>query len=100
MRTETSGTPFIASAMSFGRLAARIFAEEHRLYPEAIRIVLAGGSQVVDRRFVRSARDQAGAPQRRHNDDSRGPRFAMSRFDASVVVKWFVPEIHSQNCRA
>ncbi len=34
-------------------LAARILVEEHRLYPEAIRIVLEGGWQVVGRRFIR-----------------------------------------------
>ncbi len=36
-------------------LAARILVEEHRLYPEAIRIVLDGGWQVIGRRFVRHA---------------------------------------------
>jgi phosphoribosylglycinamide formyltransferase-1 len=36
-------------------LAARILVEEHALYPEAIRIVLAGGWRVVGRRFVRDA---------------------------------------------
>ena len=34
-------------------LSARILVEEHRLYPEAIRIVLDGGWQVVGRRFIR-----------------------------------------------
>ena len=34
-------------------LAARILREEHRLYPEAIRIVLGGGWRVEGRRFVR-----------------------------------------------
>ncbi len=34
-------------------LARRILVEEHRIYPEAIRIVLDGGWQVVGRRFVR-----------------------------------------------
>lgn len=33
-------------------LAARILAEEHRLYPEAIRIVIAGGWRIEGRRFV------------------------------------------------
>jgi phosphoribosylglycinamide formyltransferase-1 len=37
------------------RLAARILAEEHRIYPEAIRLVLEGGWEVVGRRFVRRA---------------------------------------------
>ena len=35
-------------------LAARILAEEHRAYPEAVRIVLDGGWRVEGRRFVRS----------------------------------------------
>ena len=33
-------------------LAARILVEEHRLYPEAIGILLAGGWRVEGRRFV------------------------------------------------
>jgi phosphoribosylglycinamide formyltransferase 1 len=33
-------------------LAGRILVEEHKLYPEAIRIVLAGGWRVEGRRFV------------------------------------------------
>ena len=33
-------------------LSARILVEEHRLYPEAIRLVLEGGWVVVGRRFV------------------------------------------------
>ena len=35
-------------------LAARILDEEHRAYPEAVRIVLEGGWKIVGRRFVRS----------------------------------------------
>ena len=35
-------------------LAARILIEEHRIYPEAVRIVLAGGWTIEGRRFVRS----------------------------------------------
>ncbi len=34
-------------------LAARILVEEHRIYPEAIRLVLEGGWEIVGRRFVR-----------------------------------------------
>jgi phosphoribosylglycinamide formyltransferase-1 len=34
-------------------LSARILVEEHRLYPEALRVVLAGGWRVVGRRFLR-----------------------------------------------
>ena len=33
-------------------LSARILVEEHRLYPEAIRIVLGGGWSVTNRRFI------------------------------------------------
>jgi len=36
-------------------LAARILVEEHRIYPEAIQIVLAGGWTIAGRRFVRTA---------------------------------------------
>ncbi len=35
-------------------LAARILPEEHRLYPEAIRLILDGGWRVEGRRFLRS----------------------------------------------
>jgi phosphoribosylglycinamide formyltransferase-1 len=35
-------------------LAARILAEEHRAYPEAVRLILAGGWRIDGRRFVRS----------------------------------------------
>jgi len=35
-------------------LAARILVEEHRVYPEAVRVVLDGGWRVEGRRFVRS----------------------------------------------
>jgi phosphoribosylglycinamide formyltransferase-1 len=34
-------------------LSARILIEEHKLYPEAIRIVLNGGWRIAGRRFVR-----------------------------------------------
>jgi phosphoribosylglycinamide formyltransferase-1 len=36
-------------------LAARILAEEHRTYPEAVQLILDGGWRVDGRRFVRSA---------------------------------------------
>jgi phosphoribosylglycinamide formyltransferase-1 len=36
-------------------LAARILIQEHALYPEAIRLVLDGGWEIVGRRFVRAA---------------------------------------------
>ena len=35
-------------------LAARILVEEHRLYPEAVALVIEGGWSVEGRRFVRS----------------------------------------------
>jgi phosphoribosylglycinamide formyltransferase-1 len=35
-------------------LSARILAEEHRIYSEAIRIVLAGRYRIVGRRVVRT----------------------------------------------
>jgi phosphoribosylglycinamide formyltransferase 1 len=38
------------------RLAARILVEEHRLYPEAVRLLLDGAHDVQGRRFVRRAR--------------------------------------------
>lgn len=38
-------------------LAARILIEEHRIYPEAIRLVLEGNWKVVGRRFVREVSD-------------------------------------------
>jgi phosphoribosylglycinamide formyltransferase-1 len=41
------------------RLSERILVEEHRIYPEAIRLLLAGGWTVAGRRVVRQA--QAGA---------------------------------------
>jgi len=34
------------------RLAARILEEEHRAYPDAVRLILDGGWRVEDRRFV------------------------------------------------
>jgi phosphoribosylglycinamide formyltransferase-1 len=34
-------------------LSARILVEEHHLYPEALRLVLAGGWRIAGRRFVR-----------------------------------------------
>jgi phosphoribosylglycinamide formyltransferase 1 len=41
-------------------LSARILAEEHRIYPEAIRLILAGGWSVEGRRFVTSRRENPG----------------------------------------
>ena len=41
-------------------LAARILAEEHRAYPEAVQIVLNGGWRIAGRRFLRSASAASG----------------------------------------
>ena len=35
-------------------LSERILVEEHRLYPEAVKIVLGGGWRIEGRRFVRT----------------------------------------------
>jgi phosphoribosylglycinamide formyltransferase-1 len=37
-------------------LSARILVEEHKIYPEAIRLVLEGTGRVVGRRFVQSGK--------------------------------------------
>jgi phosphoribosylglycinamide formyltransferase-1 len=57
---ELDGGPIILQAAvpvldgdTVDTLSARILVEEHRLYPEAIRIVLDGGWRVDGRRFVR-----------------------------------------------
>jgi phosphoribosylglycinamide formyltransferase-1 len=42
----------VRSADTVETLAARILVEEHRLYPQAIRLVLAGGWLVQGRRFM------------------------------------------------
>ena len=42
-------------------LSARILVEEHRIYPEAIRLVLDGGWRLEGRRFVRASTTRAGA---------------------------------------
>lgn len=42
-------------------LSARILVEEHRIYPEAIRLVLEGGWRLEGRRFVRASPTRAGA---------------------------------------
>ena len=36
-------------------LAARVLVEEHRLYPEAIQLLLDGGWSILGRRFIRAA---------------------------------------------
>ena len=40
-------------------VAARILVEEHRAYPEAVRLVLSGGWRVEGRRVVRAAEARA-----------------------------------------
>ncbi|MBI2188887.1 MAG: phosphoribosylglycinamide formyltransferase [Acidobacteria bacterium] len=45
-------------------LAARILVEEHKTYPEAVSIVLAGGWRVEGRRFLRSASAASASPSR------------------------------------
>ena len=42
-------------------LSGRILVEEHRIYPEAIRLVLEGGWRLEGRRFVRASPTRAGA---------------------------------------
>jgi phosphoribosylglycinamide formyltransferase-1 len=44
----------VLPADTLDTLAARILAEEHRTYPEAIRRVLEGGWRIEGRRFVSS----------------------------------------------
>jgi phosphoribosylglycinamide formyltransferase-1 len=62
--SELDGGPIVLQAAvpvldddTADALAARILVEEHRIYPEAIGIVLDGGWSVEGRRFV-SARDR------------------------------------------
>ncbi len=45
-------------------LAARILVEEHKAYPEAVGVVLAGGWRIDGRRFVRSATAASASPPR------------------------------------
>jgi phosphoribosylglycinamide formyltransferase-1 len=56
---ELDGGPIVAQAAvpvfpddTADTLSARILAEEHRLYPEAIAVLLAGGWSIAGRRFV------------------------------------------------
>jgi phosphoribosylglycinamide formyltransferase-1 len=46
----------VLSGDTIESLSARILVEEHRLYPEAIRVVLAGGWRIEGRRFVHPVR--------------------------------------------
>ena len=59
--SELDGGPIVLQAAvpvadddTVDTLSARILIEEHRIYPEAIRLVLAGGWSIAGRRFVRS----------------------------------------------
>jgi len=59
---ELDGGPIVLQASvavladdTVDTLSARILVEEHRLYPEAIRVVLAGGWRIDGRRFVCAA---------------------------------------------
>ncbi|MCU1383761.1 MAG: phosphoribosylglycinamide formyltransferase [Acidobacteria bacterium] len=62
VNAELDGGPIVLQAAvpvvegdTVDTLEARILAEEHRLYPEAIRVFLDGGWAIVGRRFVRLA---------------------------------------------
>jgi phosphoribosylglycinamide formyltransferase-1 len=45
---------------TFDTLAARILIEEHRIYPEAVQTMLAGGWRIEGRRFVRASQNVPG----------------------------------------
>jgi phosphoribosylglycinamide formyltransferase-1 len=62
VNAELDGGPIILQAPvvvhdtdTVDTLSARILIEEHKLYPEAIRLVLEGGWRIEGRRFVRGA---------------------------------------------
>ncbi len=59
---ELDGGPIVVQAAvpvrdddSVELLSARILIEEHRLYPEAVRIILDGGWRVAGRKFIRAS---------------------------------------------
>ncbi len=61
--SELDGGPIIVQAAvpvladdTVDTLSARILLEEHRIYPEAIQLVLDGGWSIEGRRFVRRMR--------------------------------------------
>lgn len=65
---ELDGGPIILQSAvpvmdddSVASLSSRILIEEHRIYPEAIRLVLEGGWRLEGRRFVRASSTRAGA---------------------------------------
>ena len=60
--SELDGGPIVLQAAvpvhaddTVETLSARVLAEEHRLYPDAIRLVLEGGWTIVGRRLVRGS---------------------------------------------
>jgi phosphoribosylglycinamide formyltransferase-1 len=60
--TELDGGPIVLQAAvpvrvddTVDTLSARILVEEHRIYPEAVKVILDGGWHIEGRRFVRSA---------------------------------------------
>ena len=60
--SELDGGPIVLQAAvpvldgdTVETLSARVLAEEHRIYPEAIRLVLEGGWSIGGRRFVRAS---------------------------------------------
>jgi phosphoribosylglycinamide formyltransferase 1 len=62
VNAELDGGPIVLQAPvpvleddTYDTLEARILAEEHRLYPEAIDLFVGGGWRIVGRRFVRGA---------------------------------------------
>jgi phosphoribosylglycinamide formyltransferase-1 len=62
VNAELDGGPIVLQAAvpvlegdTLGTLEARILAEEHRVYPEAIGLFVQGGWTIVGRRFVRGA---------------------------------------------
>lgn len=63
---ELDGGPIVLQRMvpvldedTVETLRARILVEEHRAYPDAVRLVLAGGWHIVGRRFVRGPQPSA-----------------------------------------
>jgi len=62
VNAELDGGPIVLQAAvpvlnddTIETLSARVLAEEHRLYPEAIGLVLNGGWSTVGRRIMRAA---------------------------------------------
>jgi phosphoribosylglycinamide formyltransferase 1 len=75
---ELDGGPIVMQAVvpvrnddTVDTLSARILVEEHRIYPEAVRLVLAGGWKVEGRRFIGPAPSE---PAESPLDAARGDR--------------------------